>query len=140
MWYLIVSIPDLCTLTYFNQNIIMLHIKLKGIMRCSNMVANSCLKTPPLTLGSNNQNSTFSKQCHVAYYIKGNLECSNMIANILSAAPHPRPWVLGQNVKILLYNVPEQYHVAYQVKETQRCSNMVANIFPAAPGHPPRNH
>ena len=57
---------------------VMLHIKLKGITKCSNTVTNICLQTPhcPLTfgIGSIGQKLTFSEHGHVAYQIKGNNE------------------------------------------------------------------
>ena len=87
------------------QNMVMLHIKLKGT---SNMVANILLAAPPPppppptplppNPGSKGQNSTFSEHGHVAYQIKGNNECSNMVANVLLAniypsTPPPAGWV-----------------------------------------------
>ena len=84
------------------QDMIILHIKLKGITKCSNMVANILHADTPLptTLGNGikGQNLTFSEHGHVAYQIKGNHMCSNMVANILPADPPPphRPWGWGQ--------------------------------------------
>ena len=79
------------------QNMVMLHIKLKGIMKCCNMVANILRADPPPTLGigSVGQNSTFSEHDHVAYQNKKNQECSIMVANMLPTNPLPpphRPW------------------------------------------------
>ena len=77
------------------QNMVMLHIKLKGItgVATCNMVANIMPADPPSRpWGSKGLNSTFSEHGHIAYKIKGNHECSNMVANILPAdSPLPRP-------------------------------------------------
>ena len=51
----------------------MLYIKLKGITKCSNTVANILPETPPpptLWMGSIGQISTFSKHGHVATQVK----------------------------------------------------------------------
>ena len=63
------------------QNMIMLHIKLKGNLECNNMVANilPADHAPP-------------SPRHFAYQIKGNHKCSNMVANILPADPPPHLW------------------------------------------------
>ena len=58
------------------QDMVLLHIKLKGITKCSNMVANILASDPPPPppdpgVGSKGQNSTFSEHGHVAYQIKG---------------------------------------------------------------------
>ena len=73
----------------------MLHIKVNGIKKYSNMVA-SILHADPrppthLTkgMGSIGKNLTFSEQGYVAYQIKENHECSNMVPNILPADPPP---------------------------------------------------
>ena len=52
----------------------MLHIKLKGIPKCSSMVTNILPADPSQTLmfGSKGQNSKFPEHDHVAYQIKGN--------------------------------------------------------------------
>ena len=68
------------------QNMVMLHVKLNGILKNINMVANIFPQTPShpptLGIGSIDHNSTFSEHGHVAYQIKTNHECSNMITNI----------------------------------------------------------
>ena len=76
------------------QNMFMLHIRLKGIMQCSNLVSKIFPADPPPPsrpwgMGSKVRNSTLSEYGHVAYQIKGNHDCSNMVANILPADPHP---------------------------------------------------
>ena len=56
------------------QNIIMLHFKLKGIIKRSSLVANILPTDLSITalFGSKGQNSIFSEHCHAAYQIKGN--------------------------------------------------------------------
>ena len=66
------------------QNMVMLHIKLNGIMKCSNMVANILSADPSRPWRSKVQNSIFSEHDLVAYQIKGNHRCNNMIANIFA--------------------------------------------------------
>ena len=71
---------------------VMLHIKFKGITKCSNMVANNL---PPRGLG---QNSTFSEQGHVAYQFKG-MEHRPPCKHIFSPDSHPQPvgWIKRLN-------------------------------------------
>ena len=75
------------------QNVVILHIKLKGATNVA-MPAD-----PPshLTLGrgSKVQNSTFSEHGLDAYQIKGNHECSNIVATIFARRPpsDPGDWV-----------------------------------------------
>ena len=54
------------------QNMVMLHIKLKGNYTCMNMVANILPIDHLPGVGSKAQNSTFSQHGPVAYQIKGN--------------------------------------------------------------------
>ena len=117
------------------QNIVMLHIKLKGITGAAtcNMVANIMPTDPPHPGGQKVKNSTFSEHGHIAYNIKGNHKCSNMVANILPAAPHPSP---DPRVKRSNLTFAEHDHVAYQIKGNPECSSMVANNLPAAPLYP----
>ena len=118
-----------------NSDMVMLHISLKGITKCSSMVINNLPAdpTPPppphraLEMGSVGQNSLFSEHGHVAYQIKEYHECSNMVANILSP-DISRPWVWVNRSK---FNFSEYGHVACQIKEIHKCSNMAANILPA---------
>ena len=56
---------------------LMLHIKLKGIRKFSNIVTNILLADPPTPIsvgvgGSVGQNLTYSEHGHVAYQIKEN--------------------------------------------------------------------
>ena len=118
------------------QNIVMLHIKLKGITGAAtcNMVANIMPTDPPPNPGGQKvKNSTFSEHGHIAYNIKSNHKCSNMVANILPTAPHPIP---DPRVKRSNLTFAEHDHVAYQIKGNHECSSMVANILPAAPLYP----
>ena len=74
------------------QNMVMLHIKLKGITGAAtcNMIANILPVAPlPRHPRVKRSNLTFAEHDHVSYQIKGNRECSNMVANILPAAPSP---------------------------------------------------
>ena len=84
------------------QNMVMLHIKLKGITT----VATYILPADPhfLTLGMGSKFNLFSEHGHVAYQIKGNLKCSNMEANIfwLQFPPLP-PDPGGLMIKIQLF-------------------------------------
>ena len=96
------------------QIMVMLHIKLNGITKCSNMVPNILLPdTPPPD--PRGQNSTFSEQCNVAYQIKGNHECSNMVTTILPVDP-PLPLTLGLGSKGQNSTFSEYGNVAYQIK------------------------
>ena len=119
------------------QSMVMLHINLKGITKCSSMVANILSADPypttpprPWGLESLGQSSTFSEHGHVIYQIKDNHKCSNMVANILLAViPHP-----GDGVNRLRFNFFSEYgHGAYKIKENHEYSNMVENILPAYP-------
>ena len=67
------------------QNNVILHIEIKGIRKCSNMVANVLPADPP-DPGVGLKGSKFHYQNMV---IKGSKECSNMVANIVPAAPFP---------------------------------------------------
>ena len=89
---------------------VMLNIKLKGITKCSSMVANILPADPALTLGmgSIGQNTTFSEHDH-----KGITKCISMVANILPADPALTLGMgsIGQNTTF-----SEHDHVAYQIK------------------------
>ena len=94
---------------------VMLHIKLNGIMKCSNMVANILPTDPPLPpdprgMGSIGQKSTFSEHGDVAYQNKRNHEFSNKIAIFLHAYPPP-PMTIGDGVKIQLFQNMIMLHI-----------------------------
>ena len=76
------------------QNIVILHIKLKGITKCSSMVANILPTDPSLTLGmgSIGQNSTFSVLGHVAYQIISNHQMQLHGSKYFARRPLPDPW------------------------------------------------
>ena len=78
---------------------VMLHIKLNGIMKCSNMVANILSADPhdPRGMGSIGPMSTFSEHGHVAYQLKGNHEFSNTKYDACIPLP---AMTLGDGVKI----------------------------------------
>ena len=78
----------------------MLHIKLNGITKCSNMVATILPGPMPLTWPIG-QKSTFSEHCHVAYQIKENHECSNIVRD---------------GVNRLRFNFSEYGHVNIKLK------------------------
>ena len=89
----------------------MLHIKLYGITKCSNMVANNLpADPPPPLLDPRGQKVKLQNlQNMVMLHIKfiGIMKCSNMVANILPAdPPDPR----GQNSTL-----SEHGHVTYQI-------------------------
>ena len=107
----------------------MLHIKLKGITKCSNTAANILpadpLHPPTLGMGSIGQNLTFLVNSHVAYRIKWDHIKEQHDSKCF--AHRPLPFTLGgQNTTF-----SEQCHVAYQVQVSHECSNMVANILHA---------
>ena len=114
----------------------MLHIKLKGITKCSNMVANILSADPPpqMTLGDGSigQNSTFSEQGHIAYQIKGSHKCCNMLSNTVPQTPSPHdPRGSDQKVKIHFFQNMVMLHI--KLKGITKCSNIVANILHADP-------
>ena len=77
----------------------MLHINLKGITKCSRVVAKYFarrpLATPTLGMWSVGQNLTFLEHGHVAYQLKGNQEMQQHGSKYF-ARKHPRPWGWGQ--------------------------------------------
>ena len=77
----------------FFLNMVMLHINLMGITKCSRMVANFCLQTPPGPWGGGpGQNSTLSEHGHVAYQLKGNHKMQQNGSEFFSPQTQPRPW------------------------------------------------
>ena len=114
----------------------MLHIKLKGITKCSNMVAN-IMPTDPLPLDPRDQSSTFSEHGHVAYQIKGITKFSNMVANFLPADPPPPPPtpLLGPIGQISAFS--EHGPVAYQIKGNHETHQLGSKYFARNPAPPP---
>ena len=102
------------------QNMVMLHIKLKGITNAAACIKYFVLKPLPtphlltLGLGSKGQNSTFSEHGHGAYQNKGNHECSNMVAIIFPTDPPAPTWEIGSIGQNSTFT--EHGHVAYQIK------------------------
>ena len=116
----------------------MLHIKLKGITKCSNIVANILpADPPPSTLGirSIGQNLIYAEHGHVAYQIKGNHEMLQHGSKYFARRPShdPRRW--GQKVKIQLFQNMVMLHI--RLKGISTCSNMIENILPKIPSTPP---
>ena len=76
MWYLIVSIPDLCNLTYFTyikstfSEYGHVAYQIKGNEACNNMLANSLVLHLPLTPGMGQRVNFFSFLKEVMLYIK----------------------------------------------------------------------
>ena len=122
------------------QNMVMLHIKLKGITKCSNMVAiilpADTDLSPRQGMGSIGQKSFFSEHGHVAYQIKGNHEMKQHSRKYF-ACRSPSTLTLGDGVKRSKLNFSKNNgHVAYQIKGNHECSNMIENILPAYPTPP----
>ena len=107
----------------FFWNMVMLHIKLKGITYTSTWVQLFCPKTPSTDpgVGSKSQNSTFSEHGHGAYKIKGNDECSNMQAHILSFHAPSTP---GLGSKHYFLNVVMLYTKLIGMEQRTPCKHI----------------
>ena len=108
---------------------VMLHIKLTGIMKFSNMVVNILPADPPPPPTLRGQKVKFhyffSEQCHVAYQIKGNHEYSYLVANIFPHTPYPPPkGSTGQNSTF-----SEHDYVAYQINENHKMQQHSGKCF-----------
>ena len=107
------------------QIMVIWHIKLKGITKCSSMVANILPATPswPCSWGQNVK-IQLSEHSHVAHQIKGNriTRCSSMVANILPADPS-----LTLGMESIGQNSTFSEHVMLHInlKGITKCSNMV---------------
>ena len=113
------------------QNMVMLHIKLKGITGAAtcNMVANMMLADPPPPHpnpgGQKVKIQLFQNMVILHIKLKAIMNA------VFCPQPSPDPRVKKSNLTFA-----EHDHVAYQIKGNRECSNMVANILPAAPLSP----
>ena len=80
----------------------MMNIKLKGITKYSNMVANILPAEPPYGMGSKGQNSTFPHMVMLHIKLNGITNCSDMVATGLNSS------------------FSEQCHDAYPIKENHK--------------------
>ena len=109
----------------------MLHIKLNGITKFSNMVVSilPADSLPPTTLGGWGQEVKkskfffFSEHGHVTYQIKGINEFSIMVTKILPVYPHASTRPDPGNSQLFQLNI--------KLKGITKFNNMVANILPA---------
>ena len=114
------------------QNIVMLHIKLKGIKTAATWQQIFCSQTTT-DHGGGVKNSTLSEHGHVAYQTKRNQNCSNMAANILPADLHV---TLGVRSNFNYFRTCPCCIPNYQIKGNHKCSSMVANSSPLDPPPP----
>ena len=101
------------------QNMVLLHIKLKGMMHAATWQHQIFTHSPsPLNPGAGVKRSisTFSEYGHIAYHIIGNDACSKKVANFLPADPPP-PTTLGMQSKSQSSSFKEHGHVTYQYKQ-----------------------
>ena len=114
------------------QNMVMLHIKLKGIIKCSSMAANILSADPSLThcWGQKFKSSTFSEHGHVAYQIKGNHQIQQHGNNYFARRPLPN---LGDGVNRLKFNFFSTWPCAYQIKENHQMQRHGSNNFARRP-------
>ena len=85
------------------QNMVMLHIKLKSIMKTATWLPADPPPPPPDPRDGVcwSKFMFFTEHGHVAYQIKEKYKCSNMVASFASRPQLPKdPRVWGQNVKI----------------------------------------
>ena len=81
------------------QNMIMLHIKLKGIAKCSN-----ARRPSPTTLGDGVKRPNiqlFQNMVMMYIKLKGIKKCSNRVANVLPADPPPLPEGMGSKINFI---------------------------------------
>ena len=116
------------------QNMVMLHMKLKEIMKCSNMVANILPADPSLTLGMGliGQNSILTEHGHVAYQIKGNHQMQQHSSKFIACRPLSD---LGDGVNRSKFNFFRLTVIV--MLQNHECSIMVANFLPIDPPPPP---
>ena len=132
------------------QNMIISHIPLKEITKCSNILPASPLPPDPGDV-VNRLNSTFQNMVMWHIILKGLTQCSNMVANILTPytpththTHDPEEGTKGQigglrawSQKVKISTFSEHGHLAYQIKENHECSSIEANILLADPYKPP---
>ena len=78
------------------QNMVMLHNKLKGIIKCGSMVANILPAYPPdPAVGVKRSKLNFSEHSYVAYQIKGNHQMQQHGIECFAPIPltDPAVWV-----------------------------------------------
>ena len=71
---------------YILHNMVMLHIKLKALTKCNNLVANFARRTP-MTLGDGSKGKLqlFQNMVMLHIQLKRITKCSNIVANIMLA-------------------------------------------------------
>ena len=124
---------------------VMVHINLKRITKCSNMVAIILAADPhsftTLGMGSIGQNSTLSEHDHVVYQIKWNHEMqqhgSKHFARRPPPPPHTHTHTRPETVNWSKFNFFRTWSSCILIKGNHECTNMVANIFHAEPPPPP---
>ena len=104
----------------FFQNMVMLHIKLKGATNPATWYQVFCAQTPtpyyPWVL-SEYQSSISLELGHGAYNIKGNRKCSSVVASILPIDSPLNPATQGMGSKGQSSTLSEHGNDACQIKE-----------------------
>ena len=118
----------------------MLHIKIIGITKCSNKVANIFPAAPPppththLTLRSRGQNSILSEHGHVAYQIKWNHKIKQHDSKYF-AHRHPNHLTFGSKGKNSIFS--EHGHAANKILlESQKVATSWQRFCPQPPSPP----
>ena len=111
----------------------MLHIKLNGITKCSNIVGNILpTDTPPL---APDKSQLFQNMVMLHIKLKRIIEnVATWYQIFVRRPPHhppPPPWGLGQKVNIQLFQ--NMVLKPIKLKGNTQCSSIVANIVPADP-------
>ena len=117
-----------------------LHIKLNGITKCSNMVANILTATPPpppqlRSCGWGQQVKSQLFQNMVMLHnneIKGTHEMQQHGSKYFACRP-PLPYPRGCGPKVKNSFFSEYGLVGYQIKGNHKCRILVANILPVDP-------
>ena len=95
------------------QNMVMLHIKSKGMTNAATCNHIFCPYTPPQPLGGVKAKTFFPESSHVAYQIKVNGTESTMHAHILSLQHH-RPLGWAQTVKTFFLLKVVMLHIKFK--------------------------